>query len=73
MEHGCLGVPILTCLVLVSIAMNQLTVRRAAAVLNEEHVAAARTLQHEREQGHQGASASNHSEFGEVSLRGDHG
>jgi len=65
-------VPILICLVLVSTAMNQLTVRRAAAMLNEEHVAAARTLQHERKEGHQGASALNHSEFREISLRCDH-
>jgi len=66
-------VPILICLVLVSSAVNQLTVLGAAAMLDQEHVAAARTLQHEREEGHQGASASNHSEFGEVPLRGDHG
>lgn len=73
MEHGRLGVPILTRLVRVTTAMNQLTVLSAAAVLDEEHVAAARTLQQEREQGRQGASTSNHSEFGEVSNRRGHG
>jgi hypothetical protein len=73
MEHGRLGVPILTRLMRVTTAMNQLTVLGAAAMLNEEHVAAARTLQQQGDQGRQGASTSNHSEFGEVSHRRGHG
>jgi hypothetical protein len=48
---------------LVSLAVNQLTVFGAAAVLDEEHVAAARTLQHEHQQCCQDARPSNHSEL----------
>jgi hypothetical protein len=57
----------------VSGAMNQLTVFGAAAVLDEEHLAAARTLQQEREQCCQDASPSNHSELCQVSLGGRDG
>lgn len=73
MKHGRLGLPIRIRLVLVRIAMDQLSVLDASAMLDQEHMAAARTLQDERKQRRQGASTSNHSEFGEVSLRGGHG
>jgi hypothetical protein len=41
-------------------AMDQLTVLSAAGVLYEEHMTAARTLEHERQQACQDPSAPNH-------------
>ncbi len=58
------GLPIGTRLMQVRIAMDQLPVLGAAAMLDQKHMAAGRTLQHECEQRRQDASTSNHSEFG---------
>jgi hypothetical protein len=41
-------------------AMDELAVLGAAAVLDQQHVGAARALQKQREQACQGASAPNH-------------
>lgn len=53
-------------------AVNQRTVLGAADMLDKEHMAAARPLQHEREQGRQDTSSPNHSELEQKSLRGRH-
>ena len=71
-KQGGHGLLIRTCLTLVSVAMDKLPVLGAAAMLDEEHMAAARTLEHEREKGSQDTRTPNHSEFGEVSLRRGH-